>query len=203
MCGSREQWNLHSIETKNYIAEFYISKRDDARGIYAPLLSGAGGTLYHGPTASGSSAYSYKLDSIKLYNKHDRYKNTTSAVPVKSVYFVYDYSLCSGVSNNLTHAGKLTLQKIYFSYGNSRKSMISPYQFKYGINPVYNLAQKDRWGDFKPNGATMTNYEFPYVNQNAPNDSLASAWSLVEVDLPSGGIIKAEYESNDYAFVQD
>lgn len=200
--GSREQWNMHSIETKNQIAEFYISRRDDAVGIGAPILNHGDGRPFDRIKESGP-AKSYKLDSIKLYNKHDRFVNAHDAIPIKSVYFVYDYSLCIGVPNS-SSGGKLTLQRIYFSYGTSKKSMISPYQFRYGFNPSYNLAEKDRWGCYKVNNPSFTNYEFPYVDQtDTTNDDKASAWSLVEISLPSGGIIKADYESNDYAFVQD
>lgn len=204
ICGSREQWNLHSIETKNFIAEFYTSVRDDGQGIAAAVLNNGESSLLTHSKASGHS-YSYKLDSIKLYNKHDRFVNEANAIPVKSVYFVYDYSLCAGIPNTATPgAGKLTLSKIYFSYGNSKKSMISPYTFAYGPNPNYDLAAKDRWGNYKPNNPAFTNYEYPYVDQNSPlNDEYASAWSLVEIGLPSGGIIQANYECCDYAYVQD
>ncbi|MES2701536.1 MAG: hypothetical protein V4649_02800 [Bacteroidota bacterium] len=202
VCGSREQWNLHSIETKNYIAEFYTSIRRDAQGIAKPIMSAGESALFGASKLSGGSV-SYKLDSIKLYNKHDRYVNGASATPVKSVFFVYDYSLCGG-SPNSTGGGKLTLQKIYFSYGRSAKSMISPYQFRYGYNPNYNFANKDRWGTYKRNKPSFTNYEFPYVDQNDTlNDTYAAAWSITTITLPSGGTIRARYECNDYAFVQD
>lgn len=207
VCGSREQWYLHSIETKNFISEFYISSRNDALGITQGLgllssrLNSSEATVFN--TAKLPSL-SYKLDSIKLYNKHDRFINTSNATPVKSVYFTYNYSLCSGTPNSTGRGGKLTLQKIFFSYGDSKKSMISPYQFGYGFNPNYDLCSKDRWGEFKPNNSIFTNYEFPYVNQNdTAINTYASAWSLNRITLPSGGVIMANYESNDYAFVQN
>lgn len=202
--GSREQWMLHSVESKNFVAEFYTSDRKDGRGV-TNKISGASGfeqTL----TAAGKS---YKLDSIKLYNKHDRFINLANAVPVKTVIFEYDYSLCPYVPNidptAPANTGKLTLRKIFMRYGNSDKSMISPYQFNYsGFNPSYNLAAKDRWGAYKPNNDTLPNHEFPFVNQNSDSlDVYATAWSLTEVLLPSGGSIKVNYEADDYAYVQD
>jgi len=210
VCGSREQWNLHSIETKNFIAEFYTSTRNDAQGIALPLgitsprLFPGQADIYNA-TKTNPYSYSYKLDSIKLYNKHDRFINTTNAVPVKTVYFVYDESLCPGIPNtSIIGGGKLTLKKIYFSYGTSQKSMISPYKFDYGYNFGYSLASKDRWGNYKPNNPGFTNYEFPYTTQNYSSDSLyAGAWTLNKITLPSGGVVSATYESNDYAFVQD
>jgi hypothetical protein len=201
--GSREQWYLHSIETKNFVAEFYVSDRIDGCGIGDPIVTGGCYALppYNAPS---SPAKSYKLDSIKLYNKHDRFINGSSAIPIKSIFFAYSYTLCLGVPNITSGSGgKLTLNSIYFRYGNSDKSMISPYQFEYGYNPNYDLACKDRWGDYKPNG-TPVNSEFPFVNQrDTLNDTYASAWSLTKITLPSGGIITTQYESDDYAYVQD
>lgn len=81
LAGSREQWMLHSIETKNYVAEFYVSKRNDAMGYNGGIL-GAGvtytATKYQNLPDSLQNV-SYKLDSIVLYNKHDRFLHTTSA----------------------------------------------------------------------------------------------------------------------------
>ena len=204
--GSREEWLLHSVETRNYVAEFYTSERQDACGSKDPISS-AGSDISTAMYSSSlaSPAKSYKLDSIKLYNKHDRFINGVSATPVKTVYFTYNYSLCAGIPNTLSSgSGKLTLDKIYFKYGNSEKSMLSPYHFSYGFNPNYDQAAKDKWGNYKPNNGVLTNYEFPFVTQNdSLNDSYAAAWSLAEIDLPSGGVIKANYESDDYAYVQD
>ena len=203
VCGSREQWNLQSVETKNFIAEFYTSVRHDAQGITAAILNNNESSIFNSPKTSGHS-YSYKLDSIKMYNKHDRIINQANAIPIKSVFFTYDYSLCANVPNSDPGYGKLTLKKIYFSYGTSQKSMISPYQFMYNSLPNYDLAAKDRWGNYKPNRTSISNYEFPYVNQgDTANNSYASAWTLSVITLPSGGVIKANFESNDYAFVQD
>jgi hypothetical protein len=182
--GTREQWMLHSVETKNFVAEFYSSSRKDAMGVK-------------------TSDSSYKLDSIKLYNKHDRVINGNLAVPVKTVIFQYDYSLCAGVPNNSEGGGKLTLKKIYVRYGNSDRSMISPYQFSYGSNPPYNFSKRDRWGSYKST-ATATNADYPYVDQNSSAVNVdASAWSLQTITLPSGGNIHLEYESDDYAYVMD
>ena len=209
--GSREEWMLHSIETKNFVAEFYVSERNDGKGIADPVTTGGQGMYSSVGTYSSSTtaAAAYKLDSIRLYNKHDRFINTTNAVPIKTVMFNYDYSLCKGVPNtsstNPSDNGKLTLKSIYVRYGNSDKSMISPYQFEYSsFNPNYDLSAKNRWGGYKPNSTSFTNYEYPFIDQNdVNNNSYASAWSLTKIVLPSGGVIQAEYESDDYAYVQN
>ena len=204
--GSREEWMLHSIETRNFVAEFYTSQRNDACGSTDPIVT-SGKYAIAPYNSSSTAAPSYKLDSIKLYNKHDRFINKTSAIPVKTVFFAYTDTLCKGIPNKLTggaDVGKLTLSKIYFRYGSSQRSMISPYQFSYGYNPNYDLASKDRWGSYKPAPSGISNYEYPFVDQDdALNNTYASAWSLTNISLPSGGTIAANYESDDYGFVQD
>lgn len=205
--GSREQWMLHSIETKNYVAEFYVSQRQDALGTLDKILSGQG-PVYNDAkyVDNGSSAdnKSYKLDSIVLYNKHDRFLNGANAQPIKTVLFTYDYSLCHGVPNAAAGSGKLTLRKIQIRYGSSNINMSAAYTFNYStLNPNYNIAAKDRWGNYKPNGSPMNNYEFPFTEQSPNTDNYAGAWSLTEIGLPSGGVIKVDYESDDYAYVQD
>ncbi len=215
--GSKEMWYMHSIETKNYIAEFYTSPRNDGLGTkkiaavdnnFPNSLANVDGYL---KSAKSANSLSYKLDSIKLYNKNDRFVNQASAIPIKTVVFAYDYSLCPGVPNHLTPGaagqnGKLTLKRIYFRYGNSDKSLMNPYVFKYDEtnNKPYNFAEKDRWGNYKANNAALTNYEFPYVNQNKTEaNANASSWHLREIKLPSGGRLKIEFEADDYSYVQD
>lgn len=201
--GSREQWLLHSIESKNFVAEFYTSARKDGKGV----LDGISETPYG--TNATTKGNSYQLDSIVLFNKHDRFINGAGAVPIKTVYFIYTNELCQGLPNADNRTGKLTLKKIYFKYGNSQKSMLSPYQFEYNLgdtvkNPRYNVAEKDRWGNYKPNNSSLPNYEYPFVNQeDANNDKYAAAWSLQRITLPSGGVIEVNYEADDYAYVQD
>lgn len=206
--GEKEVWHVHSIESKNQVALFKISTREDAHGV-----QGINGGL-------DANMKSYKLDRIEIYNKQDLINNGTNAEPIKIVYFEYDYSLCPDVENNSganvtgnTNKGKLTLKRIYFTYGKSSKGKFSPYKFKYSdFNPSYNLKGNDMWGNYKPipNGATCDhtgpalNNEFAYSSQiKADADMYASAWSLTEIFLPSGGSIKVQYESDDYAYVQD
>ena len=198
--GSKEIWMLHSIETKNFLAYFYTSQRSDNRGsIDNQALPGA-----------SQGGYTYKLDSIALYSKQERLANPTGAVPVKRVFFTYDYSLCKGVTNATSTAnGKLTLKAISIKFGNSDIGMLSPYRFKYSsFNPDYKIDGKDMWGNYKPhsgNGAlSLSNHDFPYVRQDSASaNENATAWNLTNIKLPSGGEIKIKYEADDYAFVQD
>lgn len=204
--GSRQQWYVRSIETKNYIAEFYTSKRIDGRGVKEKVRAD--------DAVLTDAPYSYKLDSIRLFNKHDRYVNKDNATPVKTVIFKYNYSLCQGSPNSfgpgVISGGKLTLERILIRYGNSDKNLLSPYVFQYnGRNPNYSFVSKDRWGNYKKSVTGILNTEFPYTDQpdngteiEEQNKDLAS-WNLTDIQLPSGGKIHIDYESDDYSFVQD
>lgn len=211
--GTKEIWMLHSIESKNYVAEFHTSPRVDG--------------------ASINGVPSFKLDKIVLYSKNDRIQVTQNgsnitktinpnAKAIKEIIFTYDYSLCTGVPNVLSATsgtpGKLTLKAISIRNGQSDIGLLSPYKFDYGdiypnttgskINPQYNEEASDVWGEYKEKNAVkmseMTNHEFPYVDQDNPNlDRDARAWNLSKITLPSGGTIQVEYEADDYAYVQD
>ncbi|MDR1680054.1 MAG: hypothetical protein LBR81_09825 [Prevotellaceae bacterium] len=198
--GEKEIKMLHSIETKNNIAEFIYSKRDDAYDVQDER----GGR--------SDSRTLYKLDAIKLYNKNERNTKKDAAVPLKTVHFDYDYSLCRGIlssidlnSHDKTKGGKLTLKKVYFTFGNSRKGALSPYEFTYGYNPDYDARAQDRWGNYKPNPTVEPyNIDAPYVTQHKDSaDQYAAAWTLIKIQLPSGGTINAKYESDDYAYIQN
>lgn len=206
--GEKELWYTEKIETKNQIAIFYTSHRKDA----VESKSEKGGL-------NTSGTKSLKLDSIKLFSKIGYENNPNNAVCIKSVHFEYNYSLCNGVpnfaGNSSEGTGKLTLNAIYFKYGNSRKAKLSPYKFEYqtgGGNPNYAYGSTDRWGTYKPNnagGVSILNNDFPYSFQPENDyekqqaDQYASVWLINRIMLPSGGEINIEYESDDYAYIQD
>lgn len=197
--GTKDLVYLTSIETKNYIAIFTLEDRKDGYGVIDK----------NGKRATTKPMK--LLKKITLYAKKDYKANPSTAVVIKEVNFEYDYSLCAKVPNSANYAapsnnGKLTLKKIYFSYQKSNKARLSPYVFKYSTsNPAYNIKSYDRWGNYKPLVTYgVSTAEFPYVDQNQTNaDSYSQAWSLTEIYLPSGGKIKVDYESDDYAYVQD
>ncbi|MBR9833226.1 hypothetical protein GYB57_13860 [bacterium] len=195
--GVKEQWYLHTIESKNEVAEFYISPRSDAKGVSSRV----------GELGKEPGDYSYRLDSIALYNKYDRLKNKGNATPIKRIHFSYTYELCNDTENS--NYGKLTLKEIRVLNGKSSRGGLSPYKFFYPTNKEsgnfeYNPSRMDRWGNYKEAHEKTINAEFPYCNQDkSKSDLWASAWSLDSIVLPSGGSIKIEYESDDYAYVQD
>jgi len=193
--GQKELWYLNSIESKSMIATFKMSERKDMAAINEDGVRLAG----H-PTR--------KLDEINLYNKADFKKYNTKARPVKTVHFEYSYELCMGVNGVISDSGKLTLKKVWFTYNGNNKGKLNPYVFNYNANnPTYNAKSYDRWGNYKPssqNPSGVSNADFPYAVQDSTQAARnAAAWTLDSIVLPSGGRIKVDYESDDYAYVQN
>ncbi len=194
--GTKEIWHLESVETKTHIAKFNLSddEREDARGT----------TEFNNSIASESfvegSGISYALDNIVLYSKEDETE------PIKTVHFEYSYDLCQNVENNsVADSGKLTLERLWFTYENSKRGELNDYEFSYEENPEYSKNNYDRWGNYKSDGTACERKHFPYVNQDPSGSQQtdAAAWNLSGIKLPSGGIINIKYESDDYAYVQN
>ena len=191
--GEKELWYLNSIESKNLIAVFRISSRDDL-----PAVTQTGKQYNNNLTR--------KLDRIDLYTKAEFKKSNPK--PLKSVHFDYGYDLCKGANGAANGQGKLTLRKIWFTYNGNKRGERHPYIFNYdNANPAYSAKQVDRWSTYKPakqNPNGENNIDYPYSLQDSTKaaDNVA-AWSLSSIKLPSGGRIKVDYESDDYAFVQN
>ncbi len=217
--GEKDLYYLATAETKTHIAQFIISQRDDSRGANKEFHN-----MNVKPNSNAS--FSYKLDKIKLFSKDELYDNNnivnSNAVPIQIFHFEYgdangEYTLCKNVNNNANTSndnGKLTLKRFYITYKDNNRGLLSPYSFDYSsVNPDYNPNAVDRWGGYKqiPNGIFNSydeyyNVENPYVDQMEQRtviDQNASAWNLNKITLPSGGVINVDYESDDYAYVQD
>ncbi|UZO80677.1 hypothetical protein NBT05_17260 [Aquimarina sp. ERC-38] len=209
--GEKELVYIKSIETKTHVAIFDLSERNDAVGV-----SGING-------GASNTDRMYKIEKIRLYSKpeaiaanllDDDSKNDKPVSAIKIAHFTYDYSLAKGTPNSTAATkGKLTLKSVYFTYRNSNMGKYTPYTFNYdGFNPNYNLKSYNIWGGYKPNSGTgcgtldpITVAEFPYVEQTnrQQEDEYAGAWLLASINLPSGGTIEMDYESDDYNSVQD
>ena len=195
--GEKELWYLHSIESKTQVAYFITDEREDGYGV----------KNWMGEVDDTNKQRCLK--EIRLYSKADKSK------PIKVVKFSYKSSgfLCPKTPNSKNKQGKLTLEKVWFEYGNSTKGSSQPYEFEYkndvdGAVINYSPLSTDRWGIYKPLKASgWRNDEFPYTDQNPDHkellDESVALWHLNKITLPSGGIIKVTYESDDYAYVQN
>jgi hypothetical protein len=228
--GTKELKYVNTIVTKTHVAFIDLKDRADGYGV----SSKAGGNDAHtGPKMQ-------RIEAIRLYSRPELTKDNkgnyidpltqvnNTVYPIKTAHFKYDYSLCKKIENNLgtdiqdgqninLEEGKLTLKKVYFTYGKSNMGMYTSYKFNYCNKDIndqdinnypYNPKNYDVWGNYMPNTSspsTTTPQEFPYVNQNdkATQDLYASAWSLKSIELPSGGKIEVAYESDDYQYVQN
>ncbi|MEP7280036.1 MAG: hypothetical protein ABI813_15420 [Bacteroidota bacterium] len=214
--GRKELWYLHSIESKTMVAVFETGNREDALGADAA-----------GYTDTAMANRQQYLKSIRLYAKADWNKSSNTAVPLKTVHFVYDYSLFAdgssplkGVPNNTlagaagnehietNQGGKLTLKTIYFTYQGNTKGVLQPYRFQYDFNRGYEWKQYDRWGNYKnatdDNPPGVVNDYYSYSGQNKLKaDANAALWQLTKINTPAGGMIEVSYESDDYFYVQD
>lgn len=209
--GEKELYYVQKISSKNHIAVFYTSDREDALSV----IDENGGLDANGPSMQ-------KLDSIQLFSLPEYEANSNQAIPLKTVHFQYDYSLCPQYAGNINGQGKLTLKSIFFTYQGSNKGRYTPYNFQYGqrfsnaaqteiINPAYNMKNIDRWNNYKKQGYYDGNVaadelrpsDFPYVGfDKLETDKAATAWNLTTIFLPSGGKMEVDYESDDYGFVQ-
>jgi hypothetical protein len=199
--GEKQIWYMHSIESRNMIAQFYTSDRQDANGV----ADENGGI--------STSVKLRKLDSIRVYSKSDLLKNGVIAVPIKQVNFEYDYTNCPQTTNSVaSNKGKLTLKKVYFTFGNNGKGKLNAYQFRYKqFMPTpntaisYDTVKVDRWGYFKQHPVGFPGYaDYPYsVQDSVLANKAAGAWNMDTIFLPSGGRIVVNYESDDYAYVQN
>jgi len=210
--GEKELWYLHSIESKNMVANFYTSARQDGTQV-----KGENGGL------STSDHRQRKLDSIHLYSKAEYLKHGIAAKPIKSVYLKYSYKLCPDYilnSGGSVERGKLTLDSLWFTFNGNNRQKKNRYVFRYAgqisvgesetinANPAYNAEESDRWGNYKPHNQNpksgTSNANFPYTLQDKiKSDAYAAAWNLTDILLPGGGSLHVQYEADDYAYVQD
>lgn len=227
--GEKELLYVKKIETKTHIAIFHLSPRNDGYGV-KDENGGLGDkskmykldkiSLYSKPeyTANGEKATPIKEAHFEYnYNLCQNIDN--------------NINIGKNAPETLGQKGKLTLSKVYFTYKNSNMGKFTPYVFNYAPkslidktpgyrvendlinNPSYNMKAYDVWGNYKPVNdklgpetlSKLSNPEYPFVDQSNREkaNEYASAWLLKSIRLPSGGEMDINYESDDYAFVQD
>lgn len=224
--GTKEMWYLNSIETKDQIAIFFLRKRLD--GFEVINRDGL-------VTKGTSSKTQYHLDKVMVFSLQNFKKEGLSAEPLKVIHLQYSYDLCkaypyniqygnsalnnqSGLPHPLTgqtadynKGGKLTLHKVWVTYGKQQVPTSAPYIFQYnGPNPNYQYKASDRWGTrleqplSENKLQSKTIFDFPFTPQDSITAKFnASSWMMTDIVLPSGGQIHIEYESDQYTHVQD
>ncbi|PTX64090.1 hypothetical protein C8N46_101700 [Kordia periserrulae] len=223
--GTKELKYVTMIETKTHVAIFDFAARDDAKDasdrnaslqietikLYSKPEAKAANLLDDDPLnnvdiAPIKTAY-FEYDYSLMQNTPN---STSGKLTLKKVYFTYRNS----------KMGKYT--PYVFNYDNYNPD----YQMKShdiwgNYKPLFEEGvtyDEDANGDITnitlPNGNTnascevqsdITAQEFPFVQQKDKllQDYYTSAWTLSSIDLPSGGRIELQYESDDYQYVQD
>ena len=201
--GKKDIFYVKKVETKSHVAIFYTFDREDGKSVTGEKLK--------------------RLERIALFTRAEYEKD--SGKPIKEVHFDYKYELCKNTTNGGTdfqgdRRGKLTLKKVWFTYQGITRGVLSPYEFEYynadysNIDPTTSQiiqSSQDRWGVFAPRDDSeqnkhKTHASFPYVDQNLgelERTKNVSAWNLKEIKMPTGSRMKIEYESDDYAYVQN
>ncbi|WP_338770343.1 hypothetical protein WAF17_22350 (plasmid) [Bernardetia sp. ABR2-2B] len=217
MFGTKEIYYVATAETKSHIVKFKTSERADGRGAVGEFQNKLSvGTSTPDANLGGTQL---KLEQVELYVKSALAVNP-SVAPLKTVKLGYagaSDELCQKIVNREKEntgdpsktGGKLTLKKVEFLYQKSIRGSYNAYNFNYAENPDYKPLQVDRWGSYtSAYGTDVCKYQnFPYVDQDPENNANrttdASAWLLSSIDLPSGATINVDYESDDYAYVQN
>lgn len=230
--GKKELKYVERIETKTHVAILKLSPREDALGVKDEnggkdlgkrMMKLDEVALYSKPEAIKALLLDDNPDNDKFVKPIKKATfiydySLCKGIPnhvtkgegkltLKEVYFTY-----RGSNMGRYMPYKFTYEKDYDGNG------------KIDNNPNYNVTHYNIWGNYKKDegtrgvsaNSTTTNEEFPYVEQDRkdifPNNSdinknqediNAASWSLTKIDLPSGGDIDIDYESDDYKYVQN
>lgn len=230
--GEKDIYVLASVETKTHVAVFETSCRQDAfeaSGEYSNTV----GAAARGPQTMQKldkiklfTKREYAKANptpAKVVNFEYNY-DLCPGIPNNSGA-TENVTVNNSTIDLNKKKGKLTLTKLFFTYENSTRGKLSPYSFSYGDinkiqeNPGYDKLSMDRWSNYKnskayeyQSGATnVISYpyiEHPYTEQDpqyykGSTGLVPAPWTLKEISLPTGGIIKIDYEPDDYAYVEN
>jgi len=220
--GEKELYYISSIESKTKIAYFITQNRDDALGVQGPS----------GGIASDAPLRQKCLREIRLYSKADMTK-PIKVVKLNYDYSLCPNTPNTAASNgthgkltliNIHFEYGNTTKGVNFPYvfsyntsyidavGSGNLQALSSTPATSALD--YKTQNTDRWGTFRPHtdipGFTVENDQFPYTAQELSKGvvttsvgTAASLWHLSKITLPTGGVINVNYESDDYAYVQD
>jgi hypothetical protein len=217
--GEKELWYVNSIETKTKVVYFITEDRLDALGV----LNFSGGP--------NTALRQKRLREIRLYSKTDMSK-PIKVVKFDYDYSLCPNTPnnLNTINGNTVATGKLTLTGVHFEYAGTTKGQYFPYKFSYNTdytnintqvtpNVGYGTMHTDRWGTYRDDSdlpLNLKNDEYPYAVQDLYKASTdvsakikssaamaASLWHLKKIELPTGGVIDIDYESDEYAYVQD
>ncbi|MFK7972143.1 MAG: hypothetical protein AB8F95_17370 [Bacteroidia bacterium] len=228
--GEKELWYPHSIESKHFIAEFKYSDCESGVGVVDEHgVLGTNAANYARPQKLDEIRLFSKADRKKGIADPTYQATPIKTIVFKYNYELCENT----PNSNADSGGKLTLKEVYFTYGKSYRTRLSSYKFAYGdysddsggapdgvpdevYNPDYQAKAQDIWGVYKPNDdPNLPNWLFPFTDQSAADpqyaqhigktnaDAYAAAWQMNRIKTPSGGIIEVDYESKDYAYVQN
>lgn len=226
--GEKELLYIDKIVTKTHIAIFETSERKDGFGV-AGENGGIGYDskvyklnkikLYSRPEYDALGDEATPIKTAHFIYDYSLCKNIDNNNDSQDLDSHEQPTILNPLTNESINnaGGKLTLKKVYFTYKDSQMGEHTPYKFNYPdeTNYDYDMKAYDMWSNYKPTDSTvesgnnptvggMSNAEFAYVEQDKLNaDKYTSAWNLGSIDLPSGGRITMEYESDDYSFVQN
>jgi hypothetical protein len=223
--GTKELKYVTMIETKTHVAIFDFKYRDDAKDAQNrnASLQVENIKLYSKPEAIAGNLLdddpNNNLEVKPIKTAYFEYDNSlmpdtpnsdSGKLTLKKVYFTYRNS----------NMGKYTPYIFNYDNYNPNYQMKSHdvwgnYKplFEEGVTYTTNTDDEIN-GITLPTGNTtagceidadITAQEFPFVQQNDRKlqDYYTSAWTLSSIDLPSGGRLELQYESDDYQYVQD
>lgn len=198
--GEKEVVNLHTIETDSHIAFFVTNKYRHSSSSKYNVPNGSQVSRRDCKAAAelgeDGDPHSLKdnqkmeddapeyLEKILLFSKDD------PTTPIKVVCFKYSNKLVAGLPNCQGSGGKLTLEKVWFEYGNAKPIKVSPYEFCYEYkkstqvsnpefkrffedydklegfqNPTYKPEQLDTWGMLQLFGEERKDCQIPWRYQ--------------------------------------
>jgi len=224
--GEKQIAYPHSIESPNYVLEFHYSEREDGLGVDgenggvdpdATLLRLDRIVMYakedridNGPAAEPikTVVFHYEDDDPLCVGVVNRQNTNKGKLTLKGVSFEF------GDSKRAAYSG----YEFFYAHANpDGTSGMDPV-----YNPEYNPKAYDKWGNYQPHtcgSGDLPSWIFPYTNQevlssgdpgydvNDPDrrfaDIYSQSWLMTAIKTPTGGLIEVEYESKDYAYVQD